>query len=120
MPALPRQRAGPEEPDALVHRGWYRLVKGDDPVRELDRGKLEFELYGMKLRGRWTLALLAAALIAAAIYVSIAGRPDRPAVAGTLLYPQLEQSLDDVTAIRILGPGATTAVTVKRAKTGWQ
>ena len=74
----------------------------------------------MTQRGRWTLALLAAALIAAAIYVSIAGRPDRPAAAGTLLYPQLEQSLDDVTAIRILGPGATTAVTVKRAKTGWQ
>ena len=74
----------------------------------------------MTQRGRWTLALLAAALIAAAIYVSTAGRPDRPAAAGTLLYPQLEPSLDDVTAIRILGPGATTAVTVKRAKTGWQ
>jgi len=37
-------------------RGWYRLAKGDDPARELARGKLEFELYGMKLRGRWTLA----------------------------------------------------------------
>ena len=37
-------------------RGWYRLAKGEDPLRELAQGKLEFELYGMKLRGRWTLA----------------------------------------------------------------
>ena len=37
-------------------QGWYRLVKGDDPLRELARGKIEFELFGLKLRGRWTLA----------------------------------------------------------------
>jgi bifunctional non-homologous end joining protein LigD len=37
-------------------QGWYRLSKGEDPLRELARGKLEFELHGMKLRGRWTLA----------------------------------------------------------------
>jgi len=37
-------------------QGWYRLVKGDDPLRELARGKIEFELHGLKLRGRWTLA----------------------------------------------------------------
>jgi bifunctional non-homologous end joining protein LigD len=37
-------------------RGWYRLAKGDDPARELAQGKLEFELHGIKLRGRWTLA----------------------------------------------------------------
>ena len=37
-------------------QGWYRLAKGDDPLRELERGKIEFELYGQKLRGRWTLA----------------------------------------------------------------
>ena len=37
-------------------RGWYRLVKGGDPLRELAQGKLEFELHGMKLHGRWTLA----------------------------------------------------------------
>jgi len=37
-------------------RGWYRSVKGGDPLAELARGKLEVELFGFKLRGRWTLA----------------------------------------------------------------
>jgi len=37
-------------------RGWYRLVKPEDPLEQLRRGKLEFELFGYKLRGRWTLA----------------------------------------------------------------
>ncbi len=37
-------------------RGWYRPVKGGDPLAELTRGKLEVELFGYKLRGRWTLA----------------------------------------------------------------
>ncbi len=37
-------------------RGWYRPVKEEDPLDQLARGKLEFELFGAKLRGRWTLA----------------------------------------------------------------
>ena len=37
-------------------RGWYRSVKPEDPLEQLRRGKLEFELFGYKLRGRWTLA----------------------------------------------------------------
>jgi bifunctional non-homologous end joining protein LigD len=38
-------------------RGWYRAVKdADDPLGALERGKLEIELFGFKLRGRWTLA----------------------------------------------------------------
>ena len=37
-------------------RGWYRSVKPEDPLEQLRRGKLEFELFGHKLRGRWTLA----------------------------------------------------------------
>jgi hypothetical protein len=73
----------------------------------------------MKQRGRWTLVLLAAVLIAAAIYVSTARRGDRPAGAGELLYPGLEASLDDVTTIRIKGPGDATVVTLQRAETGW-
>ncbi len=36
-------------------RGWYRSVKPEDPLEQLRRGKLEFELFGYKLRGRWTL-----------------------------------------------------------------
>jgi bifunctional non-homologous end joining protein LigD len=37
-------------------RGWYRSVKPEDPLEQLRRGKIEFELFGYKLRGRWTLA----------------------------------------------------------------
>jgi bifunctional non-homologous end joining protein LigD len=37
-------------------RGWYRSVKPEDPLEQLRRGKLELELFGYKLRGRWTLA----------------------------------------------------------------
>lgn len=36
-------------------RGTYRLVKEGDPLDWLARGKLELELAGHKLRGRWTL-----------------------------------------------------------------
>jgi bifunctional non-homologous end joining protein LigD len=37
-------------------RGWYRLVKDEPPARQLDAGRLDVELFGIKLRGRWTLA----------------------------------------------------------------
>jgi bifunctional non-homologous end joining protein LigD len=37
-------------------RGWYRLVKDEPPARQLEAGRLEVELFGVKLRGRWTLA----------------------------------------------------------------
>jgi bifunctional non-homologous end joining protein LigD len=37
-------------------RGWYRSVKPEDPLEQLRRGRLELELFGYKLRGRWTLA----------------------------------------------------------------
>ncbi len=40
-------------------RGWYRFVKEGDPLEHLAKGKLEFELFGFKLRGRWTLARMA-------------------------------------------------------------
>lgn len=73
----------------------------------------------MKHRGRWMLVALAAALIAAAIYVSTARRTERAAGAGELLYPALEATLDDVTAVRIKGPGDATVVTLERAATGW-
>ncbi len=37
-------------------RGWYRSVKSEDPLAQLARGKLEVEIFGHKMRGRWTLA----------------------------------------------------------------
>jgi bifunctional non-homologous end joining protein LigD len=37
-------------------RGWYRLVKDGPPAEQLRAGRLEVELFGHKLRGRWTLA----------------------------------------------------------------
>jgi bifunctional non-homologous end joining protein LigD len=36
-------------------RGRYRLVKPGDPLEQLDRGKLELEFFGHKMRGVWTL-----------------------------------------------------------------
>ena len=36
-------------------RGRYRLVKPGDPVEQLNRGKLELEFFGHKMRGLWTL-----------------------------------------------------------------
>jgi bifunctional non-homologous end joining protein LigD len=40
-------------------RGWYRPVKEGDLLEQLAKGKLEIELFGFKLRGRWTLARMA-------------------------------------------------------------
>src|SRR5262249_16662644 len=37
-------------------RGWYHSTKPEDPLEQLRRGKVEVELFGYKLRGRWTLA----------------------------------------------------------------
>ena len=74
----------------------------------------------MTHRGRWTLALLTAVLIGAAIYVSTTRRTNRPAGVGELLYPALEASLDEITSIRIRGPGEKTAVTLERAESGWR
>src|SRR6266850_4715344 len=36
--------------------GWYRSAKPEDPLVQLARGKLEVEIFGHKMRGRWTLA----------------------------------------------------------------
>lgn len=36
-------------------RGWYRSFKPEDLMEQYQRGKLELELFGYKLRGRWTL-----------------------------------------------------------------
>jgi len=36
--------------------GWYRSAKSDDPLDQLVRGRLEVEIFGHKMRGRWTLA----------------------------------------------------------------
>jgi bifunctional non-homologous end joining protein LigD len=36
--------------------GWYRSSKPEDPLEQLARGRLEVEIFGHKMRGRWTLA----------------------------------------------------------------
>jgi bifunctional non-homologous end joining protein LigD len=43
-------------PVIVWDRGWYRPLKPGDPLEQLERGKLEVELHGYKLRGGWTLA----------------------------------------------------------------
>ncbi|HET7874680.1 MAG TPA: DNA ligase D [Methylomirabilota bacterium] len=37
-------------------RGWYRPVKEGDPLAGLEKGKLDVEFFGFKMRGRWALA----------------------------------------------------------------
>jgi bifunctional non-homologous end joining protein LigD len=39
-------------------RGWYRPLKGDDLAAQVERGRLDVELFGVKLRGGWTLTRL--------------------------------------------------------------
>jgi bifunctional non-homologous end joining protein LigD len=37
-------------------RGFYRSAKSQDPLEQMARGRLEVEIFGHKMRGRWTLA----------------------------------------------------------------
>ncbi len=37
-------------------RGGYRVTKDNDPLEQLSKGKIEVELFGFKLRGKWILA----------------------------------------------------------------
>jgi bifunctional non-homologous end joining protein LigD len=37
-------------------RGWYRPLKDGDLAAQVERGRLDVELFGVKLRGAWTLA----------------------------------------------------------------
>src|SRR6185295_16156262 len=36
-------------------KGWYRSFKPEDVRDQYERGKLELEMFGFKLRGKWTL-----------------------------------------------------------------
>ncbi|HZP34949.1 MAG TPA: DNA ligase D [Methylomirabilota bacterium] len=39
--------------------GWYRSANPEEPLAQLARGTLEVEIFGYKMRGRWTLARMA-------------------------------------------------------------
>jgi bifunctional non-homologous end joining protein LigD len=41
-------------------RGWYSLKNPEEPQKQLETGKLEVEFFGVRLRGRWTLARMKA------------------------------------------------------------
>ena len=43
-------------PSIVWDAGRFALVKPEPAREQIERGKLEFELFGFKLRGRWTLA----------------------------------------------------------------
>jgi len=43
-------------PSIVWDAGRFQLLKPEPAREQIERGKLEFELFGFKLRGRWTLA----------------------------------------------------------------
>ena len=43
-------------PSMVWDAGRFQLTKPEPAREQIERGKLEFELFGFKLRGRWTLA----------------------------------------------------------------
>ena len=43
-------------PSIVWDRGWFRTLGDRTASEHVERGKLEFELFGFKLRGRWVLA----------------------------------------------------------------
>ena len=43
-------------PSIVWDAGRFQLLKPEPASEQIRRGKLEFELFGFKLRGRWTLA----------------------------------------------------------------
>src|SRR5258705_12387293 len=43
-------------PSIVWDAGRFQLTKPEPARVQIERGKLEFELFGFKLRGRWTLA----------------------------------------------------------------
>ena len=43
-------------PSIVWDRGWFRTLGDRSASEQVARGKLEFELFGFKLRGRWVLA----------------------------------------------------------------
>src|SRR2546430_1292741 len=43
-------------PSIVWDRGWFRTLGDRTASEQVERGKLEFELFGFKLRGRWVLA----------------------------------------------------------------
>jgi bifunctional non-homologous end joining protein LigD len=55
---IPRDNYGAGSVIVWDH-GPYRLTKPGDGLQALERGKLEFELFGQKLRGRFTLVRMA-------------------------------------------------------------
>jgi bifunctional non-homologous end joining protein LigD len=48
-------------PMIVWDRGWYRPLQEGDPAERVTRGRLDFELYGHKLRGAYTLVKTAGA-----------------------------------------------------------
>jgi bifunctional non-homologous end joining protein LigD len=50
---IPEGHYGAGHVDVFDHGTWQ--PEGDDPLKSIAAGKLDFELYGRHLRGRWTL-----------------------------------------------------------------
>jgi hypothetical protein len=68
----------------------------------------------------FVLLVAALAVITFAFWLSTQRYLPRDAAFGTRALPELEPALDDVTGLRIVGPGGTALVTLERTDGRWQ
>lgn len=64
-------------------------------------------------------AVVAAIAVGAALWSTQTRRPVQEADAATPLVPGLQQKLNDVTALRVIGPGNATLATIERGDAAW-
>lgn len=72
----------------------------------------------MTSRNLSILAVVAVLAMVAGLWLA-SRQTTTPSPQSTLLYPELKQQLDAVTAVRIVQPGGTPAVELKRGAEGW-
>jgi bifunctional non-homologous end joining protein LigD len=89
-------------------QGRWRPVKPDEPLRQLERGRIEVELAGHKLRGRWTLARMGGAGRATGNeWLLLRKAPGAEGPEPTERYP--ESVLSGLTVEEMARPGARLA-----------
>ena len=73
----------------------------------------------MKARNLVILAGAAAVTLGFALWQSTQRAPDTAAAAGALLIPELKARINDLSAVRLVKPGAEVVVTINKTDGGW-